>query len=47
MNPIAARVTGLQHIGIPTNDMEKTLEFYLSLGFVIEPRILFQICSVL
>jgi catechol 2,3-dioxygenase-like lactoylglutathione lyase family enzyme len=33
MNPIAARVTGLQHIGIPTNDMEKTLEFYLSLGF--------------
>lgn len=33
MNPIAARVTGLQHIGIPTNDMEKTLAFYRSLGF--------------
>lgn len=33
MNPIAARVTGLQHIGIPTNDMEKTLAFYQSLGF--------------
>lgn len=33
MNPIAARVTGLQHIGLPTNDMEKTLDFYRSLGF--------------
>ena len=33
MNPIAARVTGLQHIGVPTNDMEKTLAFYQSLGF--------------
>lgn len=33
MNPIAARVKGLQHIGIPTNDMKKTLEFYQSLGF--------------
>ena len=33
MNPIAARVTGLQHIGLPTNDMEKTLAFYQSLGF--------------
>ena len=33
MNPIAAHVTGLQHIGIPTNDMEKTLAFYQSLGF--------------
>ncbi len=26
-------VTGLQHIGIPTNDLEKTLTFYQSLGF--------------
>lgn len=25
--------TGLQHIGIPTKDMEKTLEFYYALGF--------------
>ena len=33
MNPIAACVTGLQHIGVPTNDMEKTIEFYKSLGF--------------
>lgn len=26
-------ITGLQHVGIPTNDMEKTLEFYHALGF--------------
>ena len=26
-------VTGLQHIGIPTNDMTKSLEFYEKLGF--------------
>ena len=26
-------ITGVQHIGIPTNDMEKTLEFYHALGF--------------
>ena len=25
--------TGLQHIGIPTNDMEKTIAFYTALGF--------------
>ncbi len=30
---IASYVTGLQHIGIPTNDLEKTLAFYQSLGF--------------
>ncbi|MBI9093532.1 MAG: VOC family protein [Sphaerochaeta sp.] len=30
---IANYVTGLQHIGIPTNDLEKTLAFYQSLGF--------------
>ena len=30
---VQAYVTGLQHIGIPTNDMEKTLGFYKSLGF--------------
>ena len=26
-------VTGYQHIGIPTNDMEKTIAFYTDLGF--------------
>lgn len=26
-------ITGLQHIGIPTNDFKKTIEFYESLGF--------------
>ena len=30
---IASYVTGLQHIGIPTNSLEKTLAFYQSLGF--------------
>ena len=25
--------TGLQHIGIPTNDIEKTIAFYTGLGF--------------
>jgi len=30
---ISHYVTGLQHIGIPTNDLEKTLAFYQSLGF--------------
>ena len=25
--------TGLQHIGIPTNDIEKTIAFYTALGF--------------
>ncbi len=30
---VATYVTGLQHIGIPTNNLEKTLAFYESLGF--------------
>ena len=30
---ISETVTGLQHIGIPTNDIEKTSAFYNSLGF--------------
>ncbi|MDY0289097.1 MAG: VOC family protein [Sphaerochaeta sp.] len=30
---MARYVTGLQHIGIPTNNLEKTLAFYESLGF--------------
>ena len=25
--------TGVQHIGIPTNDINKTIEFYHTLGF--------------
>jgi Lactoylglutathione lyase and related lyases len=29
-------VTGIQHIGIPTNDMAKTLEFYKTLGFEVK-----------
>ena len=33
MNAIAERITGIQHIGLPTNDMEKKLEFYKTLGF--------------
>lgn len=38
MNPIAARVTGIQHIGLPTNDLNKTIEFYQSLGFEVTFR---------
>ena len=30
--------TGIQHIGIPTNDIEKTIEFYQKLGFEIAFR---------
>ena len=26
--------TGLQHVGIPTNDMDATVAFYHQLGFV-------------
>lgn len=29
-------VTGYQHVGIPTNDMEKTIAFYTTLGFQIK-----------
>ena len=35
MNAIAARITGIQHIGLPTNDLEKTIEFYKTLGFEV------------
>lgn len=31
-------MTGIQHIGIPVNDIEKTIEFYKSLGFEIAHR---------
>ena len=30
--------TGVQHIGIPTNDINKTIEFYHALGFEIALR---------
>ena len=30
--------TGLQHIGVPTNDIEKTIAFYTSLGFEVAHR---------
>ena len=33
MSKIGQRITGFQHIGLPTNDMEKTIAFYTSLGF--------------
>lgn len=33
MSDIGKHVTGLQHIGLPTNDMAKTLAFYETLGF--------------
>lgn len=28
-------ITGLQHIGLPTNDMKKTVDFYKALGFQV------------
>lgn len=33
MNKIGRQITGLQHIGLPTNDMAATVDFYQSLGF--------------
>ena len=35
MNAIAARITGMQHIGLPTNDIEQTIDFYKTLGFEV------------
>lgn len=35
---IAEFVTGIQHIGVPTQDMEKTMEFYQGLGFELVHR---------
>ena len=31
-------VTGVQHLGLPTNDIEKTIAFYESLGFTVALR---------
>ena len=30
--------TGVQHIGVPTNDIEKTIAFYTALGFEVAHR---------
>ena len=35
---IKERIKGLQHIGLPTNDMKATIAFYESLGFEIATR---------
>lgn len=35
---IKDRIKGIQHIGLPTNDMKKTIAFYESLGFEIATR---------
>ena len=32
---IKNQITGIQHIGIPTNDIDKTITFYQGLGFEI------------
>ena len=32
---IANLINGIQHIGIPTNDIEKTVTFYQGLGFEV------------
>ena len=32
---VSSCVTGIQHLGIPTNDIEKTIAFYESIGFEI------------
>lgn len=37
-NDIQKYVTGLQHIGIPTNDLEATVAFYGMLGFQVAFR---------
>lgn len=31
-------VTGIQHIGLPTGDLENTIKFYESLGFTVALR---------
>lgn len=30
---ISDKITGVQHVGIPTNDIEKTISFYKGIGF--------------
>ena len=44
----AQYITGLQHIGIPTNDIEKTTAFYHELGFeAAGERVVFLRCGSL
>ena len=38
MGKIAETINGLQHIGLPTNDLEKTVAFYEGLGFSVALR---------
>lgn len=49
---VSSYVAGLDHVGIPTTDMEATLAFFQSLGFTIQyetlnggSRVLFLECS--
>ncbi len=35
MSEFKQYVTGLQHLGLPTNDMKATLDFYQKIGFEI------------
>ena len=35
MSQFKQYVTGLQHLGLPTNDMKATLDFYQKIGFEI------------
>lgn len=28
-------IVGIAHVGLPTNDLQKTVEFYKSLGFEV------------
>ena len=35
---IAKHLTGIQHLGLPTNDIEKTISFYEKLGFTVAMR---------
>ena len=37
-NNFAKHITGLQHIGLPTNDLEETVAFYEMLGFQVAFR---------
>ena len=32
------QLSGIQHVGIPTNDTEKTIRFYETLGFEVASR---------
>lgn len=38
MKGLTQLTTGVQHVGIPTNDLEATLTFYQSLGFAVALR---------